>query len=262
MLPVESIKVLVLYRDALVANGLAATLRERPDVELVGAQACACDVAPRPGDRRADVVVADYENGLALIASDRARTSLRHAANANVLVVTQRESEREIRHALEHGVRGYLILGCGVDELIDAVRTLHRGVRYVGAAAARRLADSVACELLTARETDVLRLVVEGHGNKTIANRLDIATGTVKTHLKAIFQKLEASSRTQVAAVAERRGLLAVPYDTPRRDIPSPSPLTPPGTHTRTLQALSLSIHQRAALKSLTGKIAVVTGAR
>src|SRR5258706_1703055 len=239
MLPVESIKVLVLHRDALVASGLAATLRERPDIEVVGAQACACDVAPRPGDRRADVVVADYENGLALIASDRARTSLRHADNANVLIVTQRDSEREIRHALEHGVRGYLILGCGVDEVVDAVRTLHRGVRYVGAVAARRLADSVACELLTARETDVLRLVVEGHGNKTIANRLDIAIGTVKTHLKAIFQKLEASSRTQVAAVAERRGLLAIPHDRPRRDIAPPSRVRYRVTDTRALEAVS-----------------------
>jgi DNA-binding NarL/FixJ family response regulator len=201
MLPVESIKVLVLHRDALVANGLAATLRERPDVELVGSQACACDVAPRPGDRRADVVVADYENGLALIASDRAPTSLRHAANANVLIVTQRESEREIRHALEH--------------------------------------DSVACELLTARETDVLRLVVEGHGNKTIANRLDIAIGTVKTHLKAIFQKLEANSRTQVAAVAERRGLLAIPHDRPPQGLAPASRVRPRVTETRTLEAVS-----------------------
>ena len=212
---------------SFLASGLTATLREQSDVELVGAQAWVCGVAPRPGERRADVVVADYENGLALIASARARTSLRSAAGANVLIVTQRESEREIRHALEHGVRGYLILGCGVDEIVDAVRTLHRGVRYVGAVAARRLADSVACELLTARETDVLRLVVEGHGNKTIANRLDIAIGTVKTHLKAIFQKLEASSRTQVAAVAERRGLLAIPQDRAPRSLVLAPRVTP-----------------------------------
>ncbi|WP_280152066.1 response regulator transcription factor [Piscinibacter sp. XHJ-5] len=215
MVPVEAIRVLVLYRDALVSNGLSATLREQPDVDLVSPGPCACDTPLRPGDGRPDVVVADYENGLALIASARARQSVPHAPSLNVLVVTHRDSEREIRYALEHGVRGYLILGCGVDDLVDAVRTLHRGVRYVGAVAARRLADSVACELLTARETDVLRLVVEGYGNKTIAKRLDIAIGTVKTHLKAIFQKLEASSRTQVAAVAERRGLLATPEDPP-----------------------------------------------
>ena len=70
-----------------------------------------------------------------------------------------------------------------------------------------------------------MRLVVEGHGNKAIAKRLDIGIGTVKTHLKAIFQKLEANSRTQVAAVAERRGLLAIPDDTsPSIFVPGPRP--------------------------------------
>ena len=61
---------------------------------------------------------------------------------------------------------------------------------------------------MTARESEVLRLVVEGVGNKSIARRLTIAVGTVKSHLKAIFGKLSVESRTQAIAVAERRGLL------------------------------------------------------
>ena len=239
MVPAESIKVLVLYRDALVSNGLATTLHQQPDVELVSAEVCTCDIPPRPSDRHADVVVADYENGLALIASYRARMSLRHGQSPNVLIVTQRESEREIRHALEHGARGYLILGCGIDELVDAVRALHRGVRFLGAVAARRLADSVAGEGLTARELDVLRLLAEGHSNKAIARRLDIAVGTVKTHLKAIFHKLEASSRTQVAAVAEKRGLLAVPDDVPLHPSALGSPQAGRTAQGSALEALS-----------------------
>jgi len=213
---IDAIRVMVLYREALVSSGLEATLRMQPEFELVGSELCVCDMPPRPGKRGADVIVADYDNGLAFIASMRARATSRLERGPQVLIVTHRESEREIRHALEHGVKGYLLLGSGAGELRDAVRMLHRGLRYVGALPAQRLADSVACELLTRREIDVLRLVVEGHGNKMIARRLDIAIGTVKTHLKAIFQKLDASTRTQVAAVAERRGLLAVPNDLPR----------------------------------------------
>ena len=218
----ETIKVLVLYHDPLVCSGLTATLREQPDFELVGASASACDAASWPEGGRADVVVADYEHGLAILVRSRMETTPRCRASANVLIVTQRDSEREIRHALEHGARGYLILGCGLDELVDAVRALHRGARHVGAIAAGRLADSVACALLTDRETDVLRLVVEGHGNKTIAKRLGVATGTVKTHLRAVFQKLHATTRTQVAAVAERRGLLALPVEVPERRVDIP----------------------------------------
>jgi DNA-binding NarL/FixJ family response regulator len=125
--------------------------------------------------------------------------------------VTTRQSEREIRHAMEVGARGYLIQGCAIVELIHAVRALGSGLRHIGALAAQRLADSVSGQSLTERENDVLRLLVEGHDNKTIARELEIAMGTVKSHLKTIFQKLDANSRTKVAAVAERRGLLTIP---------------------------------------------------
>lgn len=99
----ETIKVLVLYQDPLVCSGLTATLREQPDFELVGASASACDAASWPEGGRADVVVADYEHGLAILARSRMQTPPRCSASANVLIVTQRDSEREIRHALEHG---------------------------------------------------------------------------------------------------------------------------------------------------------------
>lgn len=123
---------------------------------------------------------------------------------------SQRDTESEIRHALKQGARGFLLLGCSVDELVAAVRALRAGLRHVDRKAAQRLADSVACEALTGREQAVLRLLVEGMGNKAIANRLGIAIGTVKSHLKSVFQKLNAGSRTEVASVAERRGLLTV----------------------------------------------------
>jgi len=191
-------KVTVLHRDLLLSAGLLATLRDAPDMQVVELAA-------------ADMFIADYEQGLALIAQARYAAEPGHGRVPQVLILTDRDSEPEIRYALEHGARGYLTVGCGPVELMEAVRMLSRGSRHLGAIAARRLADSVACEWLTTRETDVLRLLVEGHGNKAIARTLGIAIGTVKSHLKAIFQKLEANSRTQVAAVADRRGLLNSP---------------------------------------------------
>lgn len=204
----DTIKVQVVYADALVAAGLTATLSGPSDLGLVGRTA---DAALPSADflRHVDVIVTDYEHGLALLNRARADARSRQgSALPTVLIVTPRDTESEIRHALERGARGYLLLGCGVDELVAAVRALHAGIRHIGARAAQRLADSVACEALTGREQAVLRLVVEGHGNKAIANRLEIAIGTVKSHLKSIFQKLNAASRTEVATVAERRGLL------------------------------------------------------
>lgn len=204
----ERIRILVRYDDPLVAAGLTAIMREQQDFDVVTGHANLASDGDRPC---ADVVIADYVRGLECIADARHSARAKPARLPSVLILTQRDSEREIRHALESGARGYLTLGCDLDELLKAIRTLHRGLRHLGAVAARRMADSIASELLTAREMDVLCLLVEGLANKTIAKRLDIAAGTVKTHMKGIFQKLGAATRTEVAAVAERRGLLGRP---------------------------------------------------
>lgn len=118
------------------------------------------------------------------------------------------DREWEIRRALEHGVRGYLLVGCALDELAVGVRAVHRGARHLSTEVAARLAESVALEPLTAREEQVLRLVAEGLCNKAIGRKLGIAVGTVKSHLKSAFDKLDVESRTQAVAAVERRGLL------------------------------------------------------
>ena len=203
---VKRVNVQVIYDDPLVAAGLEATLRTHSEFQVV--------VGAVQGDDAVDVVVADYEQGLALAQLPRPpRAALRSASH--VLVITQRETEREIRHALERGVRGYLLLGCGLDDLASGVRALSMGMRHIGEGPARRLADSICREALTVREEAVVRQVVEGHGNKAIANLLDISIGTVKSHLKAIFVKLDASSRTEVATLVERQGLLTLVHESP-----------------------------------------------
>jgi len=188
----DTVRVLVNHADPLVACGLVTTLSLEPDIEVVDAGA-ACDV-----------VVADYERGVALAGGLPCR------ALPNVLVVTARSSEGEIRHALEQGARGYLVLGCRLHEVVAAVRLTGRGLRYLDVAAAHRLADSLASAPPTSREMEVLRLLVDGRSNKLIARELDISVGTVKSHVKALFMKLDASSRTEVATIAERRGLLSL----------------------------------------------------
>ncbi|HSD39504.1 MAG TPA: response regulator transcription factor [Rhodocyclaceae bacterium] len=203
------IRTLVQYQDPLVAAGLLSALDRQSDIATVETKS----VPHGEYDSRsyeADVIVADYISGLRLLANVHTASFSARFPYPRILILTDRNSECEIRHALEQGARGYLTLGCGVDELADAVRALHRGARHIGSAVASRLADSVAFESLTGREMDVLRLLVEGFPNKAIATQLNIAPGTVKSHMKGIFQKLGARSRTQVATVAERRGLLSV----------------------------------------------------
>jgi len=183
----EPIRVLIRHADPLIAVGAAAALAGQPGLSVT--------------DTGADVLLADYDGALAwLDQSSSARTG--------VLVLSWRDGECEIRHALQRGVRGYLLGSCGLDELVAAVRNVGSGRRYLCAGAAQRLAQSLMRTPLTPRETEVLRLMALGLPNKRIASRLAIALGTVKAHIQAILAKLEARSRTEATAIAEQRGLL------------------------------------------------------
>jgi DNA-binding NarL/FixJ family response regulator len=192
--------VLIMHSEPLIAVGLAAALRQVPGFSVLvhGAEGLASQAV--------DVIVADYQDGMKLASAPGMRApSLR---SARVLVMTTHDREHEVRQALEAGVHGYLLLGCPIQELIAGVNALGRGSRYLCLAVAQRMAESLTRETLTPREADVLRLLVRGQCNKSIAKQLDIAVGTVKAHVKAIMGKLDASSRTQAASVAAQRGLI------------------------------------------------------
>ena len=201
-----TINIVVCHNEPFVAAGLVETLRQQRDFQLDSSL-----IGDSRLDRfircRADVMVADYESAVGLLtAAQRPR-----GPRAKVVILSGRETESEIRHAFECGVHGYQILGGKPDDLFEGLRSVHRGIRYLCPVATSRLADSVGGRSLTGRESDVLRLVTEGCCNKTVARRLAIAPDTVKGHMKTIFQKLEASNRTEAAAVAQRRGLLKRP---------------------------------------------------
>ncbi len=148
----------------------------------------------------AAVLVADYAAGVEL--ARRADTA------ARVLIVTQLDKESQVRKALADGVAGYVLQSCSPDELAEAVRRLSAGRSYLGKAIASYAADGRNRIALTGRETEVLQLLAEGCCNKSIARRLGIGVGTVKTHMKGLMHKLDATARIHVVAVAARRGLI------------------------------------------------------
>jgi DNA-binding NarL/FixJ family response regulator len=196
----DLVSVLVMHAEPLIAVGLVSALRQFPgfSVQMHGGN--------DPPLEAVDVIVADYQDGVELACTPAIRPPSLKAAR--VLVMTTHDREHEVRLALEAGVHGYLLLDCPIQELIASVRALGRGSRYVCLAVAQRMAESLTREALTPREADVLRLLVRGQCNKSIAKQLDIAVGTVKAHVKAIMGKLNASSRTQAASVAAQRGLI------------------------------------------------------
>src|SRR5258708_37880702 len=112
------------------------------------------------------------------------------------MIQTHTKSEAKICHALERGERGYLLLGCSLKDLMDALRSVHVGGIALGPLVASRIADRMKQEALTRREGEILRQLVLGQSNKTIAAKLALSVGTVKTHVKSILRKLDATNRT------------------------------------------------------------------
>ncbi len=200
------LRVLVSHPEPLLAMGLVAALRQQAGVE-----ASMAGIHPGPSaEAWPDVVVTDYRGGLAL-AREAARRGQRRSA---VMIMTMYDREHDIKAAMEAGVHGYLLQGCSIEELATGVSLLAGGGRYFCLEVAQRIADSLTREPLTPRETDVLRLLALGQCNKSIARQLEITVGTVKGHLRAIFDKLQAGSRTEAVGIAARRGLIGEPMPT------------------------------------------------
>ena len=196
------IGVRICHGEPLLAAGLLALIEQAPGIE---ARSFDEDL-----DGTVDVIVADLANGLALLES-RAGTH----AGPRVIVVTRRGREGELLYALERGGHGGLLQNSDAQELIDAIRHVARGgARYLCRDASVMVASSEPPAKLTARESDVLRLLVQGDCNKGIARQLEISTHTVKAHVSMLCNKLHALSRTQVAVKATGRGLVQAPAPT------------------------------------------------
>jgi len=186
------IRIRVEHEDTLLQAGLAALL------------SCANDLKLAPdGNAAVDIVVTDYDAGLR-----QAHRNTAVGGGPRIVVLTRRDSELDIRRALSHGIGGYLTVGCSAEQVADAVRAVHQGLRHLDPMATHRIAESMFREPLTGREVQVLQLVATGCANKVIAQHLQIAIGTVKTHMRSLLDKLDAASRTEAAAVARDRGLL------------------------------------------------------
>ncbi len=179
----------IAHRDPIVNAGLRALLRQH-------------DMAASAPSSLAGIVITDYDDALSRLRA----TSV--GCKPAILLVTQRCREFDLRSALAAGVHGYLLQHAPGEQLALAVQMVACGQRYVSTELARYLADGLSRDDLTGRETDVLQLLAQGCCNKTIARELGIGVGTVKSHVKGVFDKLGAKARTQAVVLAARRGML------------------------------------------------------
>jgi DNA-binding NarL/FixJ family response regulator len=127
---------------------------------------------------------------------------------ARIIVLTTYEGDVLARRALKAGATGYILKDMIRTELLEAIRAVHRGRRYIPPKIAAEVAEHYAEDDLSEREIEVLREVARGTSNKIIAAHLSISEATVKAHIQKILVKLGASDRTHAVSIAMTRGFL------------------------------------------------------
>lgn len=204
------IRLVIVDDHPVVRAGLVGMLSDEPGFEVVG-EASDGDQAARVAAATApDVVLMD----LRMPGVDGVSATARITAegDAKVLILTTYESDDQILAAIEAGASGYLLKAAPQAEIVAGIRSVAAGQTALSPQVAVRLVERMRAPapptVLTARETDVLRLVATGHSNKQIAAALGIGESTVKTHLIKVFEKLGVADRTRAVTLAMERGLL------------------------------------------------------
>lgn len=203
----EPIQVMVVDDHHIVRQGLVALLNTVPDMTVVAEASDGQEAMELFRRYRPDVTLMDLR--LPVLSGVEALTRIRQEfPTARVIVLTTFDGDEDIYRALQAGARGYLLKGMFGDELMDAIRAVHAGKSRIPPAVAERLALRMGGQELTARELDVLKLIVSGKSNKEIGAELKISEATVKTHINSILSKLNVSDRTQAATTALQRGIV------------------------------------------------------
>jgi DNA-binding NarL/FixJ family response regulator len=123
--------------------------------------------------------------------------------------VTSYQTEEEIFQVLQAGALGYILKDLGREMLIEAIQTVRAGKRWVSSAIERQFADRGLRTPLTAREMEVLKLMVRGLTNREIAHVFSISASTVKNHVNSLLAKLEVADRTEAVSFCLSRGMVS-----------------------------------------------------
>ena len=198
---------ILVAEDHLVARvGVTTIVNMQPDMTVVAEASNGQQAVELYRQHRPDVALLDIRmpgmSGVEAAAAIRAEFP-----GARMIALTTYGGDEDVRRALAAGVQAYLTKDVLHDELLNAIRAVAAGQTYLPAAVAAVAAQTPRPDL-SARELQVLELIVQGLANKQIAYALEIAEHTVKNHVKNILSKLGAQDRTQAATAAIQRGIV------------------------------------------------------
>lgn len=215
------IRIAVIDDHRVFAEALASRLSDEPDLEVVGTAATAAEALELFSRNEIDVVALDLdlagEDGLAV-----GRRLRDQWPDLSVVVVTAATDDSRVAEAVQMGVRGWVAKQSAIESLLTAVRGAARGETHLPAALLTRVLASLsernrsstqeaeAISILTARELDVLRCLIEGLSRNEIGALLHVSPNTVRTHIQSILHKLNVHSALTAVAFARRAGVVGL----------------------------------------------------
>jgi NarL family two-component system response regulator LiaR len=219
-LPAEQISILIVDDHAVVRKGVRGYLEAQPDIAIAGEAASGEEAVHLAADHRSDVILMDLVMpGMGGV--EATRRVLQVSPDSQVIVLTSFHGDEHIFPAIKAGALSYLLKNVRPEELAGAVRAAAQGEAVLDSPVATRVLQEMRealatpqpmaqplAEPLSERELEVLDLIAAGLTNREIADRLFIATGTVKRHINNIYGKLQVHHRAEAIARARDLGLL------------------------------------------------------
>jgi len=207
-----SVIAIVLVDDhQVVTHSLKAYLESFPDLKVVGIAASGEELLARLGQWQPQVVLQDLLLPGGIDGIETTRRITEGFPDVRVVALTASLDEARMMGVLRAGAAGYVRKDADPETLLAAVRAVSRGKTYIDPAISRQMLQAAgASEVLTARETEVLRRVALGLSNKDIAAALGVGEETVKTHVTHVLSKLHVENRAQAIVQALKRGLVSL----------------------------------------------------
>lgn len=210
--PARQVKVLIVEDHKVVAQGLRSLISQEPDLEVLGVASSVEEAARVGRELKPDVLLVDFRlpdgNGAEAVAAIR-RTN----PKVKVLFLSAVDNPGALMTAIQVGARGYLLKANAAEEVVKAVRRVAAGEMLISATAlaaliAEKGEQTHLLDTLTQRERQVLGLIAQGLDNRTVADRLGVEYGTVRSHVRNLIAKLEVHNKMQAIVRAAQLGLL------------------------------------------------------
>lgn len=212
-----AIKVLIADDHAVVAEGLRFVVEAQPDMEVIACVQDAREAVRRSIDERPDVVLIDHAMPV-LNGAEAAHLIRERSPDTRVIVLSMYSDAVHVLGSLQAGATGYVVKKSASKEVVDAIRAVHAGKRFLSKELADGVIDQVVhktasvdpLERLSSRERQVLQMLAEGHPIADIAIRLSLSPKTVETYRARMMEKLEIRDFATLVKFAIQRGITSL----------------------------------------------------